>query len=299
MADRFEPELVRTLRRDRQHGSSALAQRTLTDLADLIRNTHLSTASTLRGRLFDIADQIAAARPSMATIVNQMAWWKATLEDFNEDDLLGFRSHALAAIERLQCQSQQAVYSAAHNMSLELGPDQVVMTISLSSTVVRTFEFLAPRISAIVTESRPPGEGRTLVEQLSKLGITTDFITDAQMGHFISSATAAIVGADTVAVDGSILNKSGTYLLALAAREYRVPFYACFESFKLSKASPEKISLEPHTPDEFDPPKLPHVTAHNIYFELTPAKLVTAWITEHGVFKDFRQLPLSSSPARQ
>lgn len=279
--------LVRMLRDDRQHGSSELAQRVLAGLPDIIVHTEASTAAALRARLHDVADQLCAARPSMATITNQMASWKVALESFVGDDPERLRAHAVGATQRLQRQSQRAVEAAARNASRKLGTDQVVMTVSFSSTVRQVYQTLAPRIEAIVSESRPPSEGRQLAAQLSQLGIRTQFITDAQMGRFVSSADAVLVGADTVAADGSIINKCGTYLVALAARDCDVPFYACYESFKTSSLPAESIPIESYRPDEYNAPTLPHVTAHNVYFEITPPYLVSAWITEHGLFTHF------------
>ena len=122
---------------------------------------------------------------------------------------------------------------------------------------------------------------------LSALGVATDFISDQQMGLFAHRADVALVGADTIAGDGSVINKAGTYLLALAARDRGMPFYVCFESFKCSKLGAADIPLERHDANEFAPPKLPNITAHNVYFDVTPVHLVTAWIAETGVQQKF------------
>ena len=97
----------------------------------------------------------------------------------------------------------------------------------------------------------------------------------------------ALVGADAIAVDGSVINKAGTYLLALAAQDRGIPLYVCFESFKRSKLGAADIPLEQHDASEFAPPELPNITPHNIYFDITPVHLVTAWITETGMQRKF------------
>ena len=176
--------------------------------------------------------------------------------------------------------------SAAYNAAELIGKGKTIITHSQSSTVVGVFEHLAADVKVIVTESRPPGEGRILAEKLSRLGIVTDFISDQQMGVFVKHADVALVGADTIAEDGSVINKAGTYLLALAAREQKVPFYVCFESIKFSSKPSADIGLEKHDPAELNPPQLPHVETHNIYFDVTPSNLVTAWITEEGVSRE-------------
>ena len=103
---------------------------------------------------------------------------------------------------------------------------------------------------------------------------------------FVQRADVALVGADTIAADGSVINKAGTYLLALAARDRGVPFYVCFESFKRSGFPASDAVLEKHDLSELDPPQLPHIKTHNVYFDITPPNLVTAWITEHGIARE-------------
>jgi translation initiation factor 2B subunit (eIF-2B alpha/beta/delta family) len=109
-------------------------------------------------------------------------------------------------------------------------------------------------------------------------------LTDAEAGLFIPACAAVVVGADSVLADGAVVNKAGTYLLALAARANRpnpVPFVALAETLKIAPTS------KPHL-EEMDPAEvvssleLPGVSARNIYFDRTPAALVSALITELG-----------------
>ncbi len=58
-----------------------------------------------------------------------------------------------------------------------------------------------------------------------------------------------------------------------------------FDTFDFRLAAAD-ISLEHHDAREFAPPELPNITPHNIYFDITPAHLVTAWITEAGVLRE-------------
>ena len=157
------------------------------------------------------------------------------------------------------------------------------MTHSLSSTVVELFRLLAASgggVCAIVTESRPLCEGHRLAERLSAWAVSTTLITDAQAGLFVGRADAVVVGADAVLADGGVVNKAGTYPLALLARDAGVPFYVCCESFK--RRRPGLPAPEPEEMDaaELGAPELPHVTARNVYFDVTPARLLTALITE-------------------
>lgn len=278
---------IEKIRNDRDHGASELARQCLMGIADCARDTSVNDVGTLRDSLVQLAHELQEARPTMAAIRNLVEQWLAVFAKAGTGPLDETRAQAVIYAQTLITESEQAVESAAAHAADLIGPGKTIITHSLSSTVVRVFETLGRRSEAIVTESRPPGEGRRLAERLSALGIATDFISDQQMGLFVQRADVALVGADTIAADGSVVNKAGTYLLALAARDQGIPFYVCFESFKCSKLGAADIPLERHDANEFAPPELPHVMPHNIYFDITPAHLVTAWIAESGVKREF------------
>lgn len=279
--------LIEKIRSDREHGASELARQCLSGIVDCARNTDIKDVTTLRENLLQLARELQQARPAMAPITNLLERWQTAFEKPGAGQPDEARAQAVICAQALIAESEQAVERAAAHAADLIGSDKIIITHSLSSTVVRVFELLGSCTKAIITESRPPAEGRRLAERLSALGIATDFITDQQMGLFVHRADVALVGADTIAVDGAVINKAGTYLLALAAQDRGIPLYVCSESFKCSKLGAADIPLEQHDVSEFDPPELPNITAHNIYFDLTPAHLVTAWITETGMKREF------------
>ena len=282
-AERDVEALVRVLREDREHGASELARRALSGVAAHAGHAPAANAAELRAALTEIGQRLQVARPSMAPVANLLGAWLQGLRDLGEQDLESLRARAVGLAQELIRLSLDAVRAAAEHAAALVGPGRTVITHSLSSTVLATFERLAPRVGVIVTESRPPGEGRPLAERLADLGIRTQFISDAQIGLFAGRAQVALVGADTVTREGAVVNKAGTYLLALAARAQGLPLYVCFESFKRAPLRAAEVELEAHDPIEIDPPRLAGVEAYNIYFDITPASLVTAWVTEHGV----------------
>lgn len=270
------------IRDDREHGASELARTCLDTLARHAGSIEVTSNEALRRQLIEFAQGLQSARPAMAAITNLIGEWIAAVERLPGGNVSTLRDDIKSISTTLILASENAVSSAAAHAAELVGTGKTVITHSLSSTVVAVFECLAGNVKAIVTESRPPSEGRRLAAKLSGLGIETDFISDQQMGLFAKRADVALVGADMIAGDGSVINKAGTYLLALAARDQGIPFYVCSESCKRSDHSSVGIVLESHDPAEFNPPRLAHVKSHNIYFDITPPHLVTAWITEHG-----------------
>jgi translation initiation factor 2B subunit (eIF-2B alpha/beta/delta family) len=272
-------QFISQIREDREHGASELARTCLDALARRVGSIEVTSNEALRRQLVEFAQELQSARPTMAAITNLIGEWIAAVERLPASDASTLRDEIKSISTTLILASENAVSSAAAHAAELVGTGKTIIT----STVVAVFECLVGNVKAIVTESRPPSEGRRLAAKLSELGIETDFISDQQIGLFAKRADVALVGADTIAGDGSVINKAGTYLLALAARDRGIPFYVCFESFKHSDVSPVDVALEEHDPAEIDPPKLAHVKAHNIYFDVTPPDLVTAWISEHGI----------------
>ena len=272
------------IRHDRTHGASELARRCLLILAEAARAQPAGSVAELREGLLALNAELARTRPSMAPIQNLLCRWREALTFDARTDLAVARRMAVERAESLIAVSRQAVTDCAARTTNLLGPGRTVMTHSLSSTVVEVCRLLADQgVRMIVTESRPLMEGRQLAERLSTWGVPTTLITDAQMGLFVAEADAVLVGADSVLADGAVVNKAGTYLLALAARDQGIPFYVCCESFKWCGVGQPPPELEEMAAAEMEAPDWSGVTVRNVYFDLTPARLVSAWIDETGV----------------
>lgn len=285
---RFEQGLAQ-VRSDRTRGAAELARAGLRLLVDSALSLEASTTADWRRQLLERAQRLAQCRPSMAALRHLVEAWQATGIVTADDALLHEgRRIAMVAGEALIEQSQRATAQAADHLARHLGAGRILMTHSLSSTILAVFTRLAPRgVTAIVTESRPLQEGFRLAERLSALGVPTTLITDAQMGRFVARADAVIVGADSRCPDGSLINKAGTYLLALAARDQGVPFYVCSERFKQRQADWGDPEFEQMDPGEIEAPILAGVTVENGYFDRTPSHLISQWFDEQGGKRHF------------
>ncbi|MGR6034877.1 MAG: translation initiation factor eIF-2B [Candidatus Nitrosoglobus sp.] len=283
---------VRNIAEDREHGASELARHCLALLAKQAQTSPATTCTKLVADLNLLANKLQEARPSMAPLQNLVGRWQFLLSCLHQDEITSLRSEIVALAQRLQEQSHQAVTAVARQATKLVGINATVMTHSLSSTVVATFKKLKDQnVSAIVTEARPLQEGYKLAKQLSEWGIATTLITDAQIGLFIGKADVVMVGADTLLGDGAVINKAGTLLLALAARYQNIPFYVASETFKRLPTLTAQAHLEEKTPKELALEPLPGITIRNIYFDITPPDLVSAYITEKGIYYQPDRLP--------
>ncbi|MBD6956153.1 MAG: hypothetical protein F9Y92_05885 [Thermoplasmatales archaeon] len=179
--------------------------------------------------------------------------------------------------------------NAINNSSSIFKKDDVVTTISYSSMVEMAIKRNSDKIVGVnVLESRPMFEGRLLAKSLASNGINVRLFTDASIYHALKGSTMTLVGMDALLKDFSLLHKVGTFPLALASREFSVPFYSIGHSFKFYD---KKIKLRRHPPSEICE-KGVNFTCINYYFDITPSRFITAYITDLGVFtkNGFRDL---------
>lgn len=161
--------------------------------------------------------------------------------------------------------------------------------------VIHTAWEQGKKIHVLVDETRPRLQGARLTAwELEQYGIPYDIISDNMAGHFLKTGQVqkCFVGSDRTAANGDVANKIGTYMLALAAHDNGVPFYPVVptSTIDLSLAHGGLIPIEERDPVEvlglqFQGEQVAPLEAHarNIAFDVTPARLVTAIVTENGV----------------
>jgi methylthioribose-1-phosphate isomerase len=147
-------------------------------------------------------------------------------------------------------------------------------------------------LTVIAGETRPLLQGaRLTVWELARLGIPHELVVDAAGPGLIRRGLvdAVVVGCDRVAANGDVANKVGTYPLALAAREAGIPFVVAgpTSSIDADLAHGDGIEIEERHADEVRliggaPVTLPGTVVRNPAFDVTPAALVTALVTERG-----------------
>jgi methylthioribose-1-phosphate isomerase len=151
------------------------------------------------------------------------------------------------------------------------------------------------RISVAVPETRPLLQGARLTAwELSRAGVPCTLITDGMIATRLArgAVTCAIVGADRIAANGDVANKVGTYGLALLARAHGVPLYVAAPSSTFDRDTPSgaQIPIEERAAAEVRgfggaaaaPAGMP---VWNPAFDVTPAGLVAAYVTDRGVFR--------------
>lgn len=149
------------------------------------------------------------------------------------------------------------------------------------------------RVRIFADETRPLLQGARLTAwELGQAGVDVTLICDDMAGRVMreGKVKAVITGADRIAANGDAANKIGTYSLAVLARHHGIPFYVAAPSstFDLSLATGDEIPIEQRDPDEitqgFGRRTAPEqVQTYNPAFDVTPAELITALVTERGL----------------
>ncbi|MSP63730.1 MAG: S-methyl-5-thioribose-1-phosphate isomerase [Myxococcales bacterium] len=159
--------------------------------------------------------------------------------------------------------------------------------------VIRAAVESGTALAVYADETRPFLQGARLTAwELQRSGIPTTLITDNMAGHFMAKGAiqSVVVGADRIAANGDTANKIGTFTVAVLAREHNIPFFVAAPLSTIDRAIPDGT----HIPiEERSPREVTHIgplqvapdgiAVANPAFDVTPARLITAIITEAGV----------------
>jgi methylthioribose-1-phosphate isomerase len=161
--------------------------------------------------------------------------------------------------------------------------------------VIRSAQFAGKNVCVFVDETRPRNQGASLtMYELTADKIPATLICDNMSGHVMvhKKIDCVIVGADRIARNGDTANKIGTYNLAVLANYHKVPFYvaAPLSTFDADIADGTMIPIEERDPSEVlhlagRSLTVPGASSYNPAFDVTPAALVSAIITEKGVLR--------------
>ena len=244
--------------------------------------------------LLDYVPRYLAARPTSIALLN-------AVREFLSSYLRAVRSgrspdEAVPGIIESILSARMAAKSAIAEIGARrLKDGESVLMHSYSRTAMgilrKAAEEFGLRLSIYVTESRPIGEGLKAAEELARIGegVRVKVMVDSAVRYFMKDVDRVIVGADAVAANGAVVNKIGTSVVALAAKEARVNFYVAAETYKFSPKTliGELVPIEFRDPEEVVGREWlqehPNVEVLNPVFDVTPAEYIDAIITERGI----------------
>lgn len=250
-----------------------------------------------------VASELAAARP---TAVN-LAWAVRRVSDAaaRGRDADEMQRLALNEAQRILAEDRAACTRIGEHGRRELAHARRLLThcntgrlattgIGTALGIVYAKAQAGDPVEVVATETRPALQGARLTAwELVQAGIPVTLISDSASGAALASGRvdAVVVGCDRIARNGDVANKIGTYPLAVLARTTGVPFYVAgpLTSFDPDITDGDAIVVEERSPDEVrcwgGTIVAPDVDVWNPAFDVTPADLVTAFITDAGVLR--------------
>jgi methylthioribose-1-phosphate isomerase len=240
------------------------------------------------GRLIEGAALLRAARPTARDL-----FWAVERVEQAADPLLEAHRIARESVEACQAMGRHGAVllpDGARVVTICNTGSLAAVDYGTGLGVIRAAHEAGKEPFVYVMETRPRAQGAKLTTwELRRLGIPHRLIVDGAVGLLLQRgmAEAAISGADRVCANGDVVNKVGTYPLALLCREHGVPYYAAAPTSTFDAATPDGagVLIEERDAAEVTTFAPAGTEAWNPAFDVTPARLVTALITEQGVLR--------------
>ncbi|MBR0461457.1 MAG: translation initiation factor eIF-2B [Erysipelotrichaceae bacterium] len=252
----------------------------------------LNTKRELRTRYKDLKKQMLTLKPTMGTIHNSCNIIEEVYEENKNEDLKVIKEKVIKVCDNIIDNSYAAIDKMAEVGANLIKDGSTIMMHSYTSTLMAIFIKAAEqgkKFTVICTESRPLRESRKAVHYLQEWDEKIIYITDAEAYEFMPKADFILVGADSLASNGSIANKMGTAMLAALAKLCKKPFYVAAELYKYNPLTKKgvPIELERRTENEIiskgDFKSHKNLTVINQFFDVTPASDITGLICEYGL----------------
>jgi len=268
-------------------------------LIDVIKNSTATTMMELEIELKCASDYLRKFSKSSISLMSGCELYLRTVtrsvqtsqyKDFNDCkiNLLGVGetlvAAGLAAVSQIARYGDQFINDGM--TVLTNGYDRVVSQLLIHSAASKTKHF-----NVVVTETRPNGSGYKMAKVLSDAGIKVIVILDCAVAYSMSKVDMVLVGAEGLVENGGIINRIGTYQIALVAKAHKKPFYVAAESYKFARMFPLYQTDLPEMKEEQRPWKplqteepLPEATeVDNPSQDYTPPNQISLLFTDLGV----------------
>jgi len=273
-------------------GAGKIARAAAEALATATRNFEGEDLQEFMEYINTVADFIRSARPTAVSLPNAVSYVLSRLRRAKPASLSDARDLVIRTANHFIEYSQNAVKVIGELGAKRLEYGDVVMTHCHSTaavSIIVTAHKLGKVNKVYVKETRPRLQGLITARVLSDAGLDVVLIPDSSVRYFMKKVTKVIVGADTVAANGAVINKIGTSLVALVAKEARVRTYVAAETYKFSPRTVigELVPIEVRDPTEVVSrdwlKNNPGVDVYNPVFDVTPPEYIDAIITERGI----------------
>ena len=275
-------------------GAGKIARAAVNALKMTAEASKAETISNFMAELNFAAKILLQTRPTAVSLPNGIRYIMGRLARAKKEvsSVNDLKAYVLWVADQFMENSRKAVQKIGEIGAKRIKDGDVILTHCHSSAVVAVIKKAwkqGKKVQVYSTETRPLFQGRITARILGQAGIPVTMIVDSAARHFMNKVDKVIVGADAIAANGAVVNKVGTSMVALAAREARTLFFVAAETYKFSPETMvgELIVLEERLPSEIISPErlktMENVSVRNPSFDVTPPEYIDLIITEKGI----------------
>lgn len=269
-----------------------------------VRYSSSSNRKNFEIHFYKIIDSFRNARPTAYNLFYSLERMMNIFEENKKNDFEQIEDALLREADAIYDEDIEMCNRIGANGAELIGAKANILThcntgqlatggIGTALGIIHTAKKLGKELFVYVDETRPLMQGARLTTfELDEIGIDYDLIIDSMAANLMKEGQidCVLIGADRIASNGDVVNKVGSYSLAVNCAYHKIPFYAAApgSTIDFEIESGDKIQIEERDPDEVrtirgEPIADKHVTVMNPSFDLVPANLVTAIITEYKV----------------
>jgi len=271
-------------------GAATIAAAAADALAAQARDSDADSPATFREELRTAARRLRDTRPTAVSLPNALRY---VLNEVDGDSVEDLRVSTVEAVDRFCTQLERAQDDLGAIGANRLRDGDTIMTHCHSTDALACVEAAlddGKEIEAVVKETRPRKQGHITAKQLREWDVPVTMVVDNAARRYLDDVDHVLVGADSIAADGSVVNKVGTSMLAVSARERGVPVMVAAQTLKLHPDTLTGHTVEIEMRDETEVlsdeerADIGDVTVENPAFDVTPPRYVDAIVTERGQF---------------
>ena len=271
-------------------GAASIAAAAAEALEAQAAGSETGDPDAFRSEIEAAARVLLDTRPTAVSLPNAIRYVRHRMDGTTVPEL---RSSVVDATTRFVDRLERAQTTIGQIGANRLRDGDTIMTHCHSTDVLACVEAAVDQgksISAYVKETRPRNQGLLTAAALDDLDVPVTLIVDSAAGRYLGEVDHVLVGADSIAADGAVINKIGTHGLAVLARDRGVPFVVAAQTIKLhpETLTGHTVDIEMRSEAEVIDPSnredLGQINVSNPAFDVTPPRHVDAILTESGQF---------------
>jgi ribose 1,5-bisphosphate isomerase len=273
-------QMIRDIKEMKVHGAREIAKTGVLCLKLAAEKSKAKNKRDFGRDMQDVTDKLIKARPTEPMLRNSV---KIIMMKVHEHDFENIKQFTSRICDNYLLEMKLLLEKIAKEGANQITDGDIILTHCHSHDVIEVMKIAKKegrKFEAVVTETEPRGQGIDTARDLLKAGIPVTFCVDSAIAHVMGSVDKVMMGCDAILPDGSIVNKIGTFPIAIVAMQFARPVYILGETLKYTK----RVEIEERNPREvIDPKKIKGAKIINPAFDITPAEYIHVIITEKGM----------------